>query len=114
MVDEYIIHHDASFHVHITISIKQDIIIVMVSMHGNMSNMDVSKISIIWEGYWGDLTNKYMNFIANQALEEFCLNILDALIGEYCKHLLQNMFKVLSLLSTNLWKEQLFIKVFTT
>jgi hypothetical protein len=33
---------------------------------------------------------------------------------EYCKHWAQNMFTILSLLSTNLGKEQLFGKVVTT
>src|SRR4051812_257993 len=40
--------------------------------------------------------------------------ILDAKMEEYCKHLVQNMFKVLSLLSINIEKEQLFIEFVTT
>src|SRR3954452_23803169 len=40
--------------------------------------------------------------------------ILDARIEEYCKHLAQNMFKVLVLLSTNIGKEQLSIEFVTT
>jgi hypothetical protein len=46
--------------------------------------------------------------------KEQVFNILVALMGEYCKHLAQNMFNILALLSTNLGKEQLFIKVVTT
>ena len=33
MVDEYIIHHDASIHVHITISVNQVIMGCMVYVH---------------------------------------------------------------------------------
>jgi hypothetical protein len=39
MVDEYIIHHDAYLYLHITISIKQDIIIFMVIMQCICENM---------------------------------------------------------------------------
>jgi hypothetical protein len=46
--------------------------------------------------------------------KEQLFNILVALIEEYCKHLTQNMFKILSMLSTNLGEEQLFGKVVTT
>jgi hypothetical protein len=46
--------------------------------------------------------------------KEQVFNILVALMEEYCKHLAQNMFKILSSLSTNLGKEQLFGKVVTT
>jgi hypothetical protein len=46
--------------------------------------------------------------------KEKVFNILVALMGEYCKHIAQNMFNILSWLSTNLGKEQLFIKVVTT
>ena len=46
--------------------------------------------------------------------KEQVFNILVALMGEYCKHLEQNMFNILALLSTNLGKEQLVGKVVTT
>jgi hypothetical protein len=46
--------------------------------------------------------------------KEQVFNILVALMGEYCKHLAQNMFNILSWFSTNLGKVQLFIKVVTT
>jgi hypothetical protein len=39
MVDKYIIHHDAYLYLHITISIKQDIIIFMVIMQCICENM---------------------------------------------------------------------------
>jgi hypothetical protein len=45
--------------------------------------------------------------------EQF-FNIFVALMEEYCKHCAQNMFNNLSLLLTNLGKEQLFGKVGTT
>jgi hypothetical protein len=50
MVDENIIHHDASLCLHFTIRIKQDIVIYMVIMQGmilNMLIMGIDKISII-------------------------------------------------------------------
>jgi hypothetical protein len=47
-------------------------------------------------------------------LKEQVFNIFVALMEEYCKHWAQNIFKILSLLSTNLGKEQLFDKVVTT
>jgi hypothetical protein len=46
--------------------------------------------------------------------KEQLFNILVALMEEYCKHCAQNIFKSLSLLSTNLGKEQLFDTVVTT
>ena len=50
MVDEYIIHHDGPSLLHITISVKQSIIIDMVNMRGkhmNMLIMDIGKVSKI-------------------------------------------------------------------
>jgi hypothetical protein len=41
-------------------------------------------------------------------------NILVTLMEDYCKHYAQNMLKILSLLSTNLGKEQLFDKIVIT
>jgi hypothetical protein len=52
--------------------------------------------------------------MANQAFERASVQHLVALMEEYCKHWAQNMFKILSLLSKNLGKEQLFSKVVTT
>jgi hypothetical protein len=46
--------------------------------------------------------------------KEQLFHILVALMRDSCKHFAQNIFKILSLLSTNLGKEQLFDKVVTT
>jgi ferric iron reductase protein FhuF len=40
--------------------------------------------------------------------KEQVINILDATMGEYCKHSWQNMFMVIVWLLTNIGKEQLF------
>jgi hypothetical protein len=48
MVYEHIIHHDGPFLLHITISVKQSIIIDMVNMpgkHMNMLIMGIGKVS---------------------------------------------------------------------
>jgi hypothetical protein len=55
-----------------------------------------------------------ITLLQTKNLKEQVFNILVALMEEYCKHWTQNMFKILSLLSTNLGKEQLFDKVVTT
>jgi hypothetical protein len=55
-----------------------------------------------------------ITLLQTKHLKEQVFNILVALIEEYCKHWAQNMFKIISLLSTNLGKEQLFGKVVTT
>jgi hypothetical protein len=55
-----------------------------------------------------------LTLLQTKHLKEQLFNILVALMEEYCKHWAQNMFTILSLLSTNLGKEQLFGKVVTT
>jgi hypothetical protein len=55
-----------------------------------------------------------LTLLQTKHLKEQVFNILVALMEEYYKHCAQNMFKILSLLSTNLRKEQLFSKVVTT
>jgi hypothetical protein len=55
-----------------------------------------------------------LTLLQTKHLKEQVFNILVALMEEYCNHYAQNMFKILSLLSTNLGKEQLFGKVVTT
>jgi hypothetical protein len=55
-----------------------------------------------------------LTLLQTKHLKEQMFNILVALMEEYCKHWAQNMFKILSLLLTNLGKEQLFGKVVTT
>jgi hypothetical protein len=55
-----------------------------------------------------------VTLLQNKHLKEQVFNILVALMEEYCKHWAQNMFTILSFLSTNLGKEQLFGKVVTT
>jgi hypothetical protein len=94
MVDEYIIHNYVSLCWHITISIKQDIIILMVIMQcicGSMLIMGKCKILIILESYGGLLIFKHSNIIANQAFERAsvqhfgCINgrILQALCTKH-------------------------------
>jgi hypothetical protein len=58
--------------------------------------------------------SKMLTLLQTKHLKEQSFNILVALMEEYSKHCAQNMFKILSLLSTNLGKEQLFNKVVTT
>jgi hypothetical protein len=55
-----------------------------------------------------------ITLLQTKHLKEQVFNILVALMEEYCKHWAQNMFTILSLLSTNLGKEQLFGTVVTT
>jgi hypothetical protein len=55
-----------------------------------------------------------ITLLKTKHLKEQLFNILVALMEEYCKHSAQNMSKILSLLSINLGKEQLFGKVVTT
>jgi hypothetical protein len=55
-----------------------------------------------------------VTLLQTKHLKEQLFNILVASMEEYCKHCAQIIFKILSLLSTNLGKEQLFGKVVTT
>jgi hypothetical protein len=55
-----------------------------------------------------------LTLLQTKHLKDQLFNILVVLMEEYCKHCAQNMFKIVSLLSTNLRKEQLFGKVVTT
>jgi hypothetical protein len=67
--------------------------------HHTMGAFSFAKILTLWQ---------------TKNWKEQSFNILVTLMGEYCKHYAQNMFKILSLLSKNLGKEQLFDKVVTT
>jgi hypothetical protein len=117
MVDEYIIHHDASLYLHNTISLKQDIIIFMVIMQsicGNMRIVCKCKSSLVERAMGAFSLSNIITLLQTKHLKEQVFNILVALMEEYCKHWAENIFKILSLLSTNLGKEQLFDKVVTT
>jgi hypothetical protein len=59
-------------------------------------------------------SSNILTLLQTKHLTEQVFNILVALMEEYCKHCAQNMFTILSLLSTNLGKEQLFGMVVTT
>jgi hypothetical protein len=118
MVDKNIIHHDTSLFLHITISANQDIIIFMMIMQGVILNMLIMRIdkSPLFEKAIGAISfSSIQALLQTKHMKEHLFNTLDATMGENCKHLLQSMFKVVvSWLSTNIGKEQLFFKFVTS
>jgi hypothetical protein len=89
----------------------------MVSMQGmfvNMLIMGNGKIFIFEKAMGAISLSSIHTFLQTKHWKEQFLKILDATMGENCKHLLQSMFKVLLLLSTNIGKDQLFIKFVRT
>jgi hypothetical protein len=73
-----------------------------------------AKTSLVERAMGAVSLSNILTLLQTKHLKEQMFNILVALMEEYCKHWAQNMFKILSLLSTNLGKEQLFGKVVTT
>jgi hypothetical protein len=79
MVDEYIIHHDASLCLHITISIKQDIIIFMVKTCLSCAN---AKSSLLERAMGAFFLSNILTLLQTKHLKEQLFNILVALMKE--------------------------------
>jgi hypothetical protein len=73
-----------------------------------------AKSSLVKRAMGAFSLSKILTLLQTKHVKELLFNILVALMEEYCKHWAQNMFKILSLLSTNLGKGQLFDKVVRT
>jgi hypothetical protein len=76
--------------------------------------LSCAKSSLVEIAMGANSSSNILTLLQTKHLKEQVFNISVALMEEYCKHWAQNLLTILSLLSINLGKEQLFSKVVTT